>query len=61
MRSSRSPWRSGPYHFRSACLYGQLVEARQLADHDDPVVGADLEPADIGTHDDECSGGQGEA
>ena len=35
---------------------GELVEVRRLAGHDAPVIGADVEPADIVTHDDEDVG-----
>ena len=34
-------------------LAGELVEVRRLAGHDALVVGADVEPADVVTHDDE--------
>ena len=35
---------------------GQLVEVRRLAGHDAPVIGADVEPADVVAHDDDDVG-----
>ena len=37
----------------SHALGGELVEVRRLAGHDALVIGADIEPADVVTHDDE--------
>ena len=37
-------------------LRGELVEVRRLAGHDAPVVGADVEPADVVAHDEEDVG-----
>ena len=56
VRAARRAARLGVVVGEQHAFGGQLVEVRRLAGHDAPMIGADIEPADIVAHDDKDVG-----